>query len=62
MAEFDGVNVPEGIASLLREDKEIEKRFNTDPDFPVETNRAMILYNDKGEGTFVKGESHNLIR
>jgi hypothetical protein len=60
MAEFDGVNVPEGIASLLREDKEREKRFNTDPDFPVETNRAMILYNAKGEGTFVKGESQIL--
>jgi hypothetical protein len=60
MAEFDGVNVPEGIASLLREDKEREKRFNTDPDFPVTVGTALILYNSKGEGTVVEGESQIL--
>ena len=35
MAEFDGINVPEGIASILRKDREMTREFNTDPNFQL---------------------------
>jgi hypothetical protein len=60
MAEFGGVNVPEGIASLLLKDRKMQKEFNTDPAFPVEIGRALILYNARGEGTVVNGETQIL--
>ena len=60
MAEFGGVNVPEGIASLLLKDRDMQKEFNTDPAFPVETGRHLILYNAEGEGTLVNGETQIL--
>ena len=60
MAEFDGINVPEGIASILRKDREMTREFNTDPNFPVTVGTALILYNSKGEGTVVEGEGEIL--
>tara|TARA_R100001079_G_scaffold110766_1_gene87388 strand:- start:1177 stop:1716 length:540 start_codon:yes stop_codon:yes gene_type:complete len=60
MAEFDGINVPEGIASILLKDREMTKEFNTDSNFPVTVGTALILYNAKGEGTVVEGESQIL--
>lgn len=60
MAEFDGINVPEGIASILQKDREMTREFNTDPNFPVTVGTALILYNAKGEGTVVEGESQIL--
>ena len=60
MAEFGGVNVPEGIASLLLKDRDMQKEFNTDPAFPVEIGRHLILYNAEGKGTLVNGETQIL--
>ena len=60
MNEFGGVNVPEGIGSLLLKDRDLRKEFNTDPAFPVEIGRHLILYNAEGKGTLVNGESQIL--
>jgi hypothetical protein len=58
--EFEGLDVPEGIASILRKDRELARKMNTDPNFPVTVGTALILYNFKGEGTVVEGEGEIL--
>jgi hypothetical protein len=58
--EFEGLDVPEGIASILRKDRELAREMNTDPNFPVTVGTALILYNFKGEGTVVEGEGEIL--
>ena len=59
MAEFEGLDVPEGIASILRKDKELSRKLST-PDFTVPVGTALILYNSKGEGVVVEGEGEIL--
>ena len=70
MDKFGGADIPEGIASMLKQDRDTELSIKEDmrqstnqdrmSDFPFEFNTAMVLYNSKGEVTVVSGESEVL--